>query len=86
MEGIAFVIRERMRLSRRFRVLSAQTQASKRILLALPVVMFFLMNLINAEYMRVFYDTTAGTILLASAGCSMVLGWLLMNRMSIVRH
>ena len=86
MEGLAFVIRERMRLGRRFRVLSAQTHASKRILLAMPVLMFFLMNFLNPEYMKVFYGTFVGGLLLVSASCSMLLGWFVMNRMSVIRH
>lgn len=86
MEGLAFVIRERMRLSRRFRVLSAQTQMSKRILLAMPVVMFLVMNFMNPAYMDMFYTTPVGNTMLMAAAGSMALGWFVMNRMAAVRH
>jgi len=86
MEGLAFVIRERMRLSRRFRVLSAQTQMSKRILLAMPVVMFLVMNFMNPAYMDMFYTTPVGNTMLMAAAGSMALGWFVMNRMAAARH
>src|SRR5436309_15893400 len=47
MERLAFVIRDRMRLHRRVRVLTSQTQMSKRVLLCLPFIMFVLLNVLN---------------------------------------
>ena len=67
MQGLALVIRERMRLGRRFRVLIAQTQVSKRILLAMPCVMFGVLHLISPEYMEALYVTSAGQFLLLGA-------------------
>jgi tight adherence protein B len=85
MEGLAFVIRERMRLNRRFRVLIAQTQFSKRVLLILPFFMFTLMNFINPEYVNTLYATSAGNWMLISACVSLMLGWLVMNKMANLR-
>ncbi len=81
-DGIARVIRDRVRLGRRFRVLISQTQFSKRVLLALPVIMFFVLNFINPTYMSRLYDETRGNILLGTAGAGMLLGWWAMNRMA----
>lgn len=82
MRGLAKVIRERIRLGRRFRVLVAQTQVSKRILLAMPIVMFAVLNLISPEYMATLYSTPLGNVLMIAAGGSMLLGWLVMSRMA----
>jgi len=82
MERVANVIRERNRLARRVRVLTAQTQMSKRILLALPFFVFVLLNLINPEYMRPLYSTLTGQIIMAVAGIGLLLGWLTMNWIS----
>lgn len=82
MQGLALVIRERMRLGRRFRVLIAQTQVSKRILLAMPCVMFGVLHLISPEYMEALYVTPAGQFLLLGAIGSLGCGWLVMNRMA----
>lgn len=82
MEGIAFVIRERMRLNRRFRVLSAQTKFSKRILLVMPFAMFALLSLVDPNYTRVLYTTSLGSAMLVCAAVSLLLGWIVMTRMA----
>jgi tight adherence protein B len=86
MERIAFVIRDRMRLSRRVRVLTAQTQLSKRILLVLPIIVFFVLHLINAKYMATFYTTYKGQVLLAIAGGSMLLGAWIMSKLLVIKY
>lgn len=85
MDRLATVIRARMRLNRRVRVITAQTQLSKKILIALPFLLFFVLNLINPQYMQLFYDTTPGNIMLAAGFGSILLGILLMNRIAVVR-
>ncbi len=85
-DGIARVIRDRIRLGRRFRVLITQTQFSKRVLVALPVVMFFVLNFLNPPYMCRLYDEVRGNILLGIAGTGMLLGWWVMNRMASLKH
>jgi tight adherence protein B len=85
-DGLAAVIRERMKLQRRFRVLSAQTQISKRILIAMPIIMFFVLNLLNADYMEPLYSTSRGQLMLLVATGSLVGGWWMMNKMSVIRR
>ena len=85
MDRLAFVIRARMRLNRRIRVITAQTQFSKKVLIALPIVLFFLLNAVNAEYMLPFYTTLAGKIMLTIGGASILLGSWMMNRLSVMR-
>ena len=82
MQGLAFVIRERLRLGRRFRTLIAQTQISKRILIAMPIIMFFVLNLISPDYMRQMYTVPFGQALLAGAAMGLLLGWFVMNKMA----
>ena len=81
-EGIAKVIRQRMRLIRRFRVLTAQTQMSKRILLAMPIIIFGVLQLIDASYMRKLFVTPVGNVLLGIAVSLLALGWVMMNKMA----
>lgn len=85
MDRLASVIRARMRLNRRIRVITAQTQFSKKVLIALPIVLFFLLNVVNAEYMLPFYTTIAGKIMLVIGGASILLGSWMMNRLSVIR-
>jgi len=85
MDSLASVIRARVRLSRRVRVLNAQTMLSARILMVLPVVLFFGLNLINPKYMSPFYTTTAGRYMLLAVIVSTSVGYLVMKRLSILR-
>lgn len=85
METLAGVIRERMRLNRRFRSLVAQTEFSKRILIVLPFLLFGILSAISPRYTSVLYDTTAGLMMLTVAGAGVLLGWIVMSRMSVVR-
>jgi tight adherence protein B len=86
MDRLAFVIRDRMRLSRRIRVLTAQTQFSKRVLLTLPFMLFFVLNFIRPSYMVPLYGTTTGRILLAISALGLFLGAWTMNRMAVLRY
>ena len=86
MERLAAVIRERKRLNRRVRVLTAQTQLSKRILIAMPFVLFIAVNMLNPDYMRPLYSTSSGKLLLGIAVTSIAVGSYIMNRMAATTH
>lgn len=49
MERVTWVIRERMRLNRRARVLSAEAQLSKWVLMGLPIVLFLGLSVMRPE-------------------------------------
>jgi len=85
MDRLATVIRARMRLNRRVRVITAQTQFSKKILVALPILFFFVLNIINPNYMQPLYNTTIGNFLLLTVAVSILFGMWVMNRISAVR-
>jgi tight adherence protein B len=86
MERLAEVIRERGRLARRVRVLTAQTQFSKRILVALPFLLFAILNLINPRYMDTLFATGAGQVLLGAGAVGLILGIITMNRMAVIKY
>jgi tight adherence protein B len=83
--GLAHVIRERMRLNRRFRVLIAQTQISKRVLLGMPVMMLAILSWINPDYVTKLFDNTPGFIMFLVAMSSLLIGWIVMNRMAALK-
>ncbi|MCE5325964.1 MAG: type II secretion system F family protein [Planctomycetaceae bacterium] len=86
MERLSLVIRDRIRLSRRVRILTAQTQFGKRILVALPFVLLAVLSILNPRYMDLLYSTTPGQLLLCGAGVSVLLGMWMMNRMIRLRY
>ena len=85
MDRLAEVIRDRIRLSRRVRVLTAQTQFSKRVLAALPLIMFVVLNLINPRYVEPLYATGVGRMLLLITVILLLLGIFVMNRVAKIR-
>ncbi|MGA2070599.1 MAG: type II secretion system F family protein [Sedimentisphaerales bacterium] len=85
MDSLSAVIRVRVRLARRVRVLTAQTNFSARILIAMPVILFILLNIVNPNYMAPMYKTTTGQYILAGTIVSVLLGWWLMKKLSVLR-
>jgi len=86
MERVTWVIRERMRLNRRARVLTAEAQMSKWVLLALPIGLFAVLNFINSKYMQAFYTHWIGQLALVGIGVMMVIGGWVMGRMAKLKY
>jgi len=86
MDSLADVMRARMRLNRRVRVLTASTQMNKQTLIAIPVFLFMLLNIMSPQYMTVFYDTWLGRCLLAVTVASVLLGAWMMEKLSVLRY
>jgi tight adherence protein B len=86
MDRVSWVIRDRMKLNRRARVLTAEAQLSKWVLLALPIGLFVALNLMNPDYMAPFYDTFAGGVMLLSAVISLAVGAFVMNKMAVLKY
>jgi len=85
MDSLASVIRARMRLNRRVRVMTAQTQFSKKTLISLPIIMFFLLHIVNPAYMQPLYTTIIGKCMLGAMVASLLFGSWVMNRMTVLR-
>ena len=85
MDSLAEIIRARMRLNRRVRVMTAQTQFSKNLLIALPIIVFFVLNLTNPEYAVPLYTTTVGRIMMAVTAVSIFIGAWVMKRLTVLR-
>jgi tight adherence protein B len=82
MDSLANVVRSRMKLNRRVRILTAQTQMSKKVLIGLPIFLFFMLSYMSPEYMVVFYATTVGKYMLVVGASFVLFGSLVMNRMA----
>ncbi len=86
MDTLANVMRARMRLHRRVRVLTAQTNMSKWILIGLPILLFVVLNIIAPEYMQLFYTTWPGRWLLMGTIINVLLGAWLMEKLSTMHY
>ena len=85
MDSLSTVIRARIKLNKRVRVMTAQTQFNKRVLISLPIIMFFLLDFLNPQYMKPLYETAPGRIMLIVTTSSVLFGAWIMNRMCIIR-
>jgi tight adherence protein B len=85
MDSLASVVRNRIRLNRRVRVLTAQTQFSKRVLIALPFVTFLMLELLNPEYMESLYTTTAGKYMIIATIVMILIGAWVMNKLAVLK-
>jgi tight adherence protein B len=56
------------------------------VLLALPIGMFVLLNLINPEYMEPFFTTYLGKIILLIAVGMLAIGTWIMNKMAELKY
>ncbi len=86
MEKSALVVRDRIKLHRRARVLTSETQLSKRVLIGIPFFLFFLLNIINPEYIKVLYTTSMGRSMLGVGGVFLVTGSWVMNKIAVLRY
>ncbi len=86
MDNLQSVIRARIKLVRRARILTAQTNLSARILIGLPIFLFFLLNIISPKYMYPLYHTTLGRYILTLTIVLVLFGWWIMKRITVLRY
>ncbi|MCL5282307.1 MAG: type II secretion system F family protein, partial [Planctomycetes bacterium] len=86
MDSLSAVMRQRMRLNRKIRVLTASTKLNRNTLLAVPVLLFAALNVIAPEFVSVMYTTTLGRILLLATVAGMLFGAWVMAKLSVLKY
>jgi len=81
-DGLAAVIRDRIRLNRRLRVLTASFQLGKNVLLVLPILLFVVINAMNPDYADPLFSTVAGRWMVGLAAGGLIVGSWLMDRLA----
>jgi tight adherence protein B len=79
-EGLAHLMRERFRFRGKVRVLTAEGRLSGKVLVAIPIVMFGAMYLLNPDYAGQLVHDPAGRMMAYGALGLMVVGVLVMKR------
>ena len=82
MDTLVSVTRARIWLNKRIRVLTAQVQFSKIVLIAMPILLMFALNVVNPEYMVPLYTTPTGHIMMIVMFVFLFLGSWIMNQMA----
>ncbi len=65
LDSVTSTIRDRNRIRRQIKTLTAEGRISAGILLALPIVMFFVVQTINPDYLHELTGTSGGRVMLA---------------------
>jgi tight adherence protein B len=79
--NVAGTIRDRNRVRRSIQTLTAEGRISAGILLALPIVMFFVVQGLNPEYLEELTGTSAGRVMLGIGIALMTVGAVWMRRL-----
>lgn len=82
LETIVKTIRERNTLERQVQTLTTQGRLSGRVIGVLPVVIGFVIYLINPEYMVSFFENTIGKILISVGVVFGIIGFILINKLT----
>lgn len=80
LDNISETIRERARIKREIKVLTAQGRLSGLIIGLLPLVLIAVMLLINPDYFNVMIKDLRGIIMLGTAAVMEIIGFLLINK------
>lgn len=80
LDKVAYVIRERFRLKRQVRTHTAQGRMTGWVLTLLPVILGFLLYLINPKDMSLLWKSKAGIEMLYVAGVMTIIGGLIIRK------
>ena len=76
LDNLASMIRQRFKLRRQLRVITAQGRISGYVLAVLPITLGFVIFLLNPSYMATLFDAGIGRIMVAGAIVLQILGYL----------
>jgi tight adherence protein B len=85
LDKTSYLIRERNRVEGQLRIRTAQGRLTGWILCALPIAIFFGMNVLSPGYGKILFDDPKGQQWVAAAGVMMVLGMLLIRKIVNVK-
>ena len=86
LDNIIATIRDRADVQRQVRTLSAEGRMSARVLTGLPIVVLVLLLATSPDYMAPMVSEPLGLILLAFSALLMLIGMLVVNRMSKIKY
>lgn len=82
LDNIAHTIRERVRIQGEIRTITAQQRLSGYILAALPILLGFVMYLLNRDYISRMWQDTCGLIMLGVGGLMIFLGFIAIQKIT----
>lgn len=86
LESIAETIRDRIKIKKDIRVISATGRTSGSIIGLLPIVIGGMLMLINPAYIMTFFETKMGITMLIVAGAMEVVGFIFINKIVNIKY
>jgi len=85
LESISNTIKERLKIKKDVRVLTSSARMSGMIVGLLPVFLLGILMLINPDYMRIFFTTSAGLFLLMVSAILEVIGFSIVKKIVTIK-
>jgi tight adherence protein B len=82
LDNVTRTIRDRTRIRRQIDTLTAEGRLSALVLLALPILVFLFLTVVNPSYVHDLTSTFAGAVMLCVAGGLMVVGAIWLKRIT----
>ena len=86
MDRLAEVIRDRISIAKKIRVLTAQTQFSKKALMAIPIFLLCYLVALRWDYVKPMFTTFPGKIMLGISFVFLIMGSWVMNKMTELEY
>jgi len=86
LENISATIRDRAQIKREVKVLTAQGRLSGLIIGILPIILMFIMLIINPEYFNIMITETIGKVLLFTAGILEIIGLIIIQAITNIDY
>ncbi|HEY3441783.1 MAG TPA: type II secretion system F family protein [Paludibaculum sp.] len=83
--NLASTVRERFRLKGHIQAATAHARITALILTALPIIVLLGLQIRSPSYLKVFWNTTDGQLLLLGAFLGQIIGYLLMRKVTDIR-
>ena len=81
-DKIADTIRQRTRMKGEVKVLTAQGRMTAWILGLMPVFMLIVLSMMSPDYISMFFETTLGMMLLGGAAVAVVIGFIVIRKVT----
>ena len=85
LKNISGMIRQRVRLQQQVKAKTAEGRFTGYIMVAFPIIMFFIASTLNPEYGQILLHTTAGLKMLGFAAMLQILGLLAIRKITTVK-
>ena len=85
LDTLAETVRDRDGIRRQVKALSAEARLSMKIMVALPPLLVLYMLVVNPDFMRLLWTTTAGWVMIGVGAVLMVAGVLIMRKLVKIR-